>query len=94
MELKKLYSHEGLVTAISDEVADLAAILDIDTNIEPEDDHIYIKDPFSYMSLDSFYNRRDSDVMVSAKVFCEVVMDIKGGMSVLEAYNKQGYTFN
>ncbi len=54
MKLIKLCSHEDLVTAISDEVADLAAILDIDTNIEHKDDHIYIKNPFTAMSLDSF----------------------------------------
>ena len=94
MELIKLYSHEGLITAISTEVYDLACLLDIPTNINHQDDHIYIKEPFKDLGLDSFYSRRDIDVMVSAKVFCEILMDIKSGMSVREAYNKQGYTFN
>lgn len=94
MELIKLYSHEALVTAISDEVYDLAAILDIPTNINHDDDHVYIREPFKDLSLESYHIRRGSDVMVSSKVFCEILMLIKAGISVREAYNKQGYTFN
>lgn len=93
MELIKLYSHEGLITAISTEVYDLACLLDIPTNINHEHDHIYIKEPFKDLRLESYRNRRVSDVMVSSKVFCEVLMDIKAGISAREAYNKQGYTF-
>ena len=87
----KLHTHESLITHISDEVYNLACLLDIPTNIRHGDDHIYIS---SALSLESFPIRRTSDVMVSTKVFCEVLMDIKGGMSVLEAFNKQGYTFD
>ena len=94
MELIKLYSRENLITAISDEVADFAAFLDIPTNINRGDDHIYIKNPFTTLTLGSYDNRYASDVMVSTKVFCEILMDIKAGMSLREAYNKQGYTFN
>ena len=93
MELIKLYSREALITAISDEVSDLAAFLGIPTNIDRADDHIYISGFNSTVSISTFINRRASDVMVSTKVFCEVLMDIKSGMSVREAYNKQGYTF-
>ena len=93
MEFIKLYSRETLITAISDEVSDLAAFLDIPTNIDRDDDHIYISNPFTNFSLNTFDNRRTRDVMVSPKVFCEILMDIKSGMSILEAYNKQGYTF-
>ena len=93
MGLIKLYSRETLITAISDEVSDLAAFLDVPTNIDRADDHIYINVFNSTVSLNTFNNRRASDVMVSPKVFCEVLMDIKSGMSVREAYNKQGYTF-
>ena len=93
MGLIKLYSRETLITAISDEVSDLAAFLDIPTNIDRADDHIYISVFNSTVSISTFINRRASDVMVSTEVFCEVLMDIKSGMSVREAYNKQGYTF-
>ena len=94
MKLIKLFSHEALVTAISDEVTNLADFLDIPTNIDRDDDHIYINNPFTNLSVDTFDNRRASDVMVSPKVFCEVLMDIKSGMSIRKAYNKQGYYFN
>ena len=93
MELIKLGSHEALVTEISGEVADLAAFLEIPYNIQSEDDHIYIREASPPLALNTFYIRRDSDVEVSTKVFCEILMDIKGGMTVVEAFNKQGYTF-
>ena len=93
MELIELGSHESLVTEISGEVADLAAFLEIPYNIQSEDDHIYIREASPPLALNTFYIRRDSDVEVSTKVFCEILMDIKGGLTVLEAYEKQGYTF-
>ena len=93
MELIQLSSHEALVTEISSEVADLASILGIPYEINNDHDHIYIKFDCLPLELTSFYLRRSSDVEVSTKVFCEILMDIKGGMTVLEAFNKQGYTF-
>ena len=93
MELIQLYSHEALVTEISGEVADLASILGIPYEINNDHDHIYIKSDYSPLELASYYHRRSSDVEVSTKVFCEILMDIKGGLTVLEAYKKQGYTY-
>lgn len=90
----KLRTHEALITHISDEVCNLAYLLDIPTNITHTDDHAYIREFNSVLSIESFPIRRESDVMVSSEVFCEILMDIKGGISVLEAFNKQGYTFN
>lgn len=94
MELTKLASRESLVTEVSGEVTDFAAFLDIPYNIHSEDDHIYIKKDYLLVELASFHFRRDSDVMVSPQVFCEILMDIKSGLTLLEAFNKQGYTFN
>ena len=93
MELIQLSLHESLVTEVSGEVADLASFLGIPYEIDNDHDHIYIKFDCLPLELTSFYLRRNSDVMVSPKVFCEILMDIKGGLTVLEAYNKQGYTF-
>lgn len=94
MRLKKLFSHESLITEVSTEVCDLACFLDIPFNIDDPADHFYIKGPETNLCIDSFNFRRDSDVLASSEVFCEILMDIKSGMSVLEAFNKQGYTFN
>ena len=93
MKLKRLALHESLVTEISGEVADLASILGIPYEIDNDHDHIYIKFDCLPLELSSFYLRRKSDVEISTKVFCEILMDIKGGLTVLEAYEKQGYTF-
>ena len=93
MELIKLVLHESLITEVSDEVVDFAAFLDIPYDIQSEDDHIYIKEASLPLQLTSFHIRRNSDVEVSTKVFCEILMDIKGGLTILEAYNKQGYTY-
>ena len=94
MKLIKLASRDSLVTEVSGEVADFASFLNIPYNIQTEDDHIYIiKEGSLPIELTSFHFRRNSDVKVSTKVFCEILMDIKGGLTVLEAYEKQGYTF-
>ena len=94
MQFITLESHQALITKISPDVYDLASFLEIPHEIEEGDDHIYIVEDTLPLAIGSFIIRRDSDVMVSPEVFCEILMDIKGGLTVLEAYNKQGYTFN
>lgn len=96
MELIMLVSHESLVTEVKPEVADLACILEIPYEIDKSDDHIYVhgKGIDSTLTLNSYYARRGSDHMVSTKIFCEILMDVKSGLTLLEAFNKQGYTFN
>lgn len=91
--MQKLCSHQALITKPSVELLDLAAILDIPVDVDLEDDHVFIADSEKDLAIASFFVRRDSDVCIATKDFCELLMDIKGGMSVLEAYNKQGYTF-
>lgn len=93
MQYIKLDSHQALITEISSEVIDLALFLEIPHEIANEDDHIYIVEDFLPLVIQSFHVRRDNDLMVSSKVFCEILMDIQGGLTVLEAYEKQGYTF-
>ena len=93
MELIHLFTYQSLITEISDELVTFAEFLDITTNIIMNDDHVFIIDSARYLSLGSFHLRRTTDVFVPNEVFCEVLMDIKSGMSVLGAYNKHGYTF-
>ena len=89
----KLCSYANLVTHVSNKVCNLAYFLDIPTDIAHDDDHIYIIESKSALRIESYPVRGAKDVMVSSEVFCEVLMDIKGGLTVLEAYEKQGYTF-
>ena len=94
MKLTRLFSHQSLITETSDELLNLASFLEIPADIHLEDDHIYIIDKVGALSLGSFMMRRDTDVVIPNKAYSEILIDIRSGMTVLEAYNKHGYTFN
>ena len=94
MKFKKLHTFQSLITEISDEVLDLATFLEIPLEIDNRDDHIFIKYRDRPLSLGSFHVRRDTDVLLTTEDYCNILMDIKGGLTVLEAYQKQGYTFD
>ena len=93
MELTRLFSHQSLITETSAELITLASFLEIPADIDLEDDHIYILDKVGALSLGSFRVRRESDVLTPNKTYSEILIDITSGMTVLEAYNKHGYTF-
>ena len=93
MGLIHLFSHQSLITEISDELINLAAFLGIPADIDLEDDHIYILDKVGALSLGSFRARRESDILISNETFSDLLIDITSGMTILEAYNKHGYTF-
>ena len=93
MELTYLFSHQSLITEISDELLILASFLEIPADIDIEDDHIFIVDKVGALSIGSFIMRRDTDVVISNKAFSDLLLDITSGMTILEAYNKHGYTF-
>ena len=94
MKLIHLFTYQSLITEISDELVTFAEFLDIPTDIDIQDDHVFISDNVEEFSLASYDFRRDSDVLVPTKVFCEVLMDIKAGMTVIDAFNRLGYTFD
>lgn len=94
MELTQLFTHQSLITEISDELLNLALFLEIPADIDLEDDHVFIiiakpRAP----SLGSFRVRRDTDVLIPNEIYSEILIDITSGMTGLEAYNKHGYTF-
>ena len=93
MELTHLFSHQSLITETSAEFLTLASFLEIPAAIDLEDDHIYIADKVGALSLGSFHARRESDVLISNKTYSDLLLDITSGMTVLETYNKHGYTF-
>ena len=93
MELIKLLSHQALITEPSATLTSLAAFLELTADIDMSDDHVFISDSTGDLYIGSFFMRRDTDVFVPNEVFCEILMDIKAGITVLEAFNKQGYTF-
>ena len=93
MELIHLHACQSLITEISDELVTFAEFLDIPADIDIQDDHVFISGNEEEFSLASFHFRGGSDVLIPTEVFYEVLMDIKAGMTILEAYNKHGYTF-
>ena len=93
MELTHLFSHQSLITEISDELLNLASFLEIPADISLEDDHIYIVDKVGALSLGSFFMRRDSDVLIPNETYSEILLDITSGMEIKTAFEKQGYTF-
>ena len=94
MELKHLPSHQSLIAEISEELVTYAAFLDIPAYIDIQHDHVFISDKEGDLTLASFIFRGDSDVLIPTEVFCELLIDITAGMTILEAYIKQGYTFD
>ena len=93
MKYTRLFSHQSLITEPSAELLILASFLEIPADIYLEDDHIYIVDKVGTLSLESFSIRRESDVLIPNETYSELLIDITSGMTVLEAYNKHGYTF-
>ncbi len=93
MELTHLFTHQSLITETSDELINLASFLGIPADISLEDDHIYILGKVGTLYLGSFFWRRDTDVLIPNKEYSEILIDITSGMTILEAYNKHGYTF-
>ena len=94
MKYVRLISHQSLITEPSDELLTLASFLEIPADdVDLEDDHIFIIDKVGAISLGSFHARRESDVLISNKIYSDLLIDITSGMTILEAYNKHGYTF-
>ena len=96
MTLHKLPTAYSLIADIDDLVITLANILNVETClIKPTDDHMYIANVYDRhrMYLVSSPIRTPSDVWISPDRFYEVLQDILSGMTALDAYSKQGYTF-
>lgn len=93
MKYIRLTSHQSLITDPSDELLNLASFLEIPTDIDLEDDHIFIIDNVGALSLGSFIIRRDTDVLIANNTFSEILIDIASGMEIKTAFEKQGYTF-
>ena len=93
MKYIHLFSHQSLITEPSDELLNLASFLEIPADIDLEDDHVFIVDKVGALYIGSFSVRRESDVVISNNAFSDLLIDITSGMTILEAYNKHGYTF-
>ena len=97
MNLITLDSPRYLTTPMDNSILTLAHLLnvEIDTTFDPKDPYLFLKvdqKTESLLKIDSDY-ATGSDIEVSSKTFSEIIMDIASGMSVITAFEKQGYTY-
>ena len=97
MKLITLVSPEYLTTPMDSSILTLAHLLnvEIDTFSNPRNPYIFLvvdQKTESLLEIASDY-ATESDVEVSSKIFSEIIMDIASGMSVITAFEKQGYTY-
>ena len=97
MNLITLGSPGYLTTPMDSSILTLAHLLNVEL-----DNPFNIAGPYLFLDIDqetqsliqisSDYSM-ESDVEASSKTFSEIVMDIASGMSVITAFEKQGYTY-
>ena len=97
MNLITLTSPTYLTTRMDNSILTLAHLLNIGIDT-PFNTHV----PYMYLVVDEETHRviqissdysADADVEVSSKTFSEIIMDIASGMSVITAFERQGYTY-
>ena len=97
MKLITLDSPAYLITPMDSSILTLAHLLNVElgkpfnTNVP----YIFLvidRETQSLLRISSDYPNA-SDIEVSSKVFSEIIMDIASGMSVITAFEKQGYTY-
>lgn len=97
MKLITLDSPGYLTTPMDSSILTLAHLLNVELG-KPFNTDV----PYLFLLIDretqsliqiSYDYARESDVEVSSKVFSEIIMDIASGMSVITAFEKQGYTY-
>ena len=97
MNLITLDSPGYLTTPMDSSILTLAHLLnvEIDTFFDPRNPYLFLRinqKTESLVEIASAY-ATESDVEVSSKIFSEIIMDIASGMSVITAFEKQGYTY-
>ena len=97
MNLINLYYPGDLITPMDSSILTLAHLLNVELDIlfNPKVPYLFLeidRETQSLIQISSDYPRK-SDVEVSSKVFSEIIMDIASGMSVITAFEKQGYTY-
>ena len=97
MNLITLHAPRYLTTPMDSSILTLAHLLNVELG-KP----FNTRDPYLFLAVDrktenlieiSSDYATDLDIEVSSKVFSEIIMDIASGMSVITAFEKQGYTY-
>ena len=95
MSLHLLNSAGRLITDVDPVIINLCEQLGIKTGwIDIGHDHIYLALVGSpEMFLTSASIRSNEDVYTTPDVFLNILLDIASGMSVITAFERQGYTY-
>ena len=97
MNLITIASPGCLTTPMDSSILTLAQLLNVGLGKPYNTNAPYLflvidRETQSLLRISSAYINA-SDVEVSSKTFSEIIMDIASGMSVITAFEKQGYTF-
>ena len=97
MNLITLGSPGYLTTPMDSSILTLANLLNVELGkpFNTEVPYLFLvidRETQSLLRISSDYVM-ELDVEVSSKVFSEIIMDIASGMSVITAFEKQGYTY-
>ena len=97
MNLITLESPAYLITPMDSSILTLAHLLNVELgkSFNIDDPYLFLvidRETQSLLRISSDYPNA-SDVEVSSKTFSEIIMDIASGMSVITAFEKQGYTY-
>ena len=97
MNLITLSSPRYLTTPMDSSILTLAHLLNVkfDTPFNTNVPDIFLAVDLNNESLIEIASdyATDADVEVSSKIFSEIIMDIASGMSVITAFERQGYTY-
>ena len=97
MNLITLGSPGYLTTPMDSSILTLAHLLNVelDTPFNANVPYLFLvvdRETQSLIQISSDY-AMELDIEVSSKTFSEIIMDIASGMSVITAFEKQGYTY-
>ena len=96
MSLQLLSTPARLITDVDPVIINLCEQLGIKTFwIDFGHDHMFIAQAqnLKRLFLTTASKRRNEDVYTTPDVFLNILLDIASGMSVITAFEKQGYTY-
>lgn len=95
MKLHNVITPSYLIVDPDSSIVDLAYLLGLDVDVDLSHDHFHIHSDakHKFQALTSYRSPTLRDVRVSPEVFSKILIDVASGMSVITAFEKQGYTY-
>lgn len=95
MKLCRLLAPSYLIVDPDSSIVDLAYLLGLEVDVDLSHDHFHIhaNTHHEFQALTSYVSPTLNDVRVTPEVFSKILIDIASGMTVMTAFEKQGYTY-